>query len=133
MPARTGRRCGGRSGSTSACTLVVSQLMQVLVVSAGVGAFFVAFGMIAIGNDIYAAWEIDAGKASELNLFGEDLVYTPALLRVATGIATFTGLYYAISLITDATYREEFLHGVTEDLREVFAIRAKYLAAREES
>lgn len=114
-------------------TLVVSQLMQVLVVSTGVGAFFVAFGMIAIGEHIYAAWEIGLGNEWKLSVFGADLVYTPALLRVATGIATFTGLYYAISLITDATYREEFLHGITEDLREVFAIRTKYLAAREES
>jgi hypothetical protein len=115
-------------------TLVVSQLMQVVVVSIGVGAFFVAFGMIAIGNDIYSAWEIefDPASAKVLHLFGEQLLLTPPLLRVSVGIATFTGLYYAISLITDATYREEFLHGVTEDLREVFAVRAKYLAAREE-
>jgi hypothetical protein len=115
-------------------TLVVSQLMQVLVVSAGVGAFFVAFGMVAIGADIYSSWEIDPGGwSARPHLFGEELVLSASLLRVAVGIATFTGLYYAIALITDAMYREEFLSGVVEDLREVFTIRAEYLRARAES
>jgi hypothetical protein len=113
-------------------TLVVSQLMQVIVVSAGVGAFFIAFGMVAIGDDIYAAWEIDPGAwSARPRLLGEQLVLTESLLRVAVGIATFTGLYYAIALITDATYREEFLSGVVEDLREVFSIRAEYLTVRD--
>jgi hypothetical protein len=67
------------------------------------------------------------------HLFGEELVLSASLLRVAVGIATFTGLYYAIALITDAMYREEFLSGVVEDLREVFTIRAEYLRARAES
>ncbi len=42
-------------------SLVVSQVMQVIVVSAGIGAFFVAFGMLAIGDHIYQAWEVSPG------------------------------------------------------------------------
>jgi hypothetical protein len=113
-------------------TLVVSQVMQVLVVSAGIGAFFVAFGMLAIGNHIYAAWDVSPGGwQTTIDVFGDHhLLLTDSLVRVALGVATFTGLYYAIALITDATYRDQFLHGVTEDLREVFAIRAEYLEVR---
>lgn len=113
-------------------SLVVSQVMQVLVVSAGIGAFFVAFGMLAIGGHIYEAWQVSPGGwQTTIDVFGDhQLLLTDSLVRVALGVATFTGLYYAIALITDATYRDQFLLGVTEDLREVFAVRAEYLAAR---
>ena len=113
-------------------TLVVSQVMQVIVVSAGIGAFFVAFGMLAIGNHIYEAWEVDPGTwTTTITIFADHrLLLTASLVRVALGVATFTGLYYAIALITDATYRDQFLDGVTEDLREVFAVRAEYLEVR---
>jgi hypothetical protein len=113
-------------------SLVVSQVMQVLVVSVGIGAFFVAFGMLAIGGHIYEAWQVSPGSwQTTIDVFGDhQLLLTDSLVRVALGVATFTGLYYAIALITDATYRDQFLLGVTEDLREVFAIRAEYLAVR---
>src|SRR5262245_33179008 len=112
-------------------TPVVSQILQVLVVSTGIGVFFIAFGMLAIGGTIYEAWDIEPGAwSTTLRLLGEKLILTEALIRVAAGIATFTGLYFAIALITDATYREEFLSVVIEDLRDVFAVRAEYLAAR---
>jgi hypothetical protein len=64
------------------------------------------------------------------SLLHEPLLLTDSLLLVSGGIATFTGLYFAIALVTDPTYREEFLNGVTDDLREVFAVRAEYLAVR---
>jgi hypothetical protein len=113
-------------------SLVVSQVMQVLVVSAGIGAFFVAFGMLAIGGHIYEDWQVSPGGwQTTIDVFGDhQLLLTDSLVRVALGVATFTGLYYAIALITDATYRDQFLLGVTENLREVFAIRAEYLAVR---
>lgn len=37
-------------------TLAVSQILQVLVVSTGVGAFFVAFGMLVISSHVYQTW-----------------------------------------------------------------------------
>lgn len=107
-------------------SLVVSHVMQVIVVSAGIGAFFVAFGMLAIGDHIYEAWEVSPGGwTTTIDVFDHQLLLTESLVRVALGVATFTGLYYAIALITDATYRDQFLDGITEDLREVFAVRAE--------
>lgn len=112
-------------------SLVVSQVMQVIVVSAGIGAFFVAFGMLAIGDHIYEAWEVSPGGwRTSIDVGDHHLLITESLVRVALGVATFTGLYYAIALITDATYRDQFLDGITEDLREVFAVRAEYLQVR---
>ena len=36
---------------------------------------------------------------------------TVELLKVAAGLAAFTGLYFAIAMLTDSTYRDEFLAG----------------------
>ena len=61
---------------------------------------------------------------------GEPIEVTEALLRVSGGIAAFAGAYYAIAVLTDSTYREEFLDDLTDDMRSTFTERAKYLAAR---
>jgi hypothetical protein len=111
--------------------MLVSQLLQVLVVSLGVFAFFVAFGAIAIGPDVRQAW-ID-GNGNELftiGFLGEQVQFTEALLRVSGGIAAISGLYYAIAVLTDATYRDEFLDEITGEMRETFRARAEYLELR---
>jgi hypothetical protein len=115
-------------------SLVVRQWMQVLVVSAGVGVFFVAFGMLAISEHIYQLWGVSVGSWSyHLTLLNHPLVVGASLIKVAVGIANFTGLYYSIALLTDATYRTEFLDNVSVELRELFSARAEYLELRQVS
>ena len=46
-------------------------------------------------------------------------------------IAAFTGLYFAISMLTDDVYRREFLEELTSEMRESFCERAEYLRLRE--
>ncbi|MGW6199208.1 hypothetical protein ACWF0M_23880 [Kribbella sp. NPDC055110] len=112
-------------------SLVIRQWMQVLVVSAGVGLFFVAFGMLAISEHIYRQWGVDAGSWSyHVELLHHPLVLSASLIKVAVGIANFTGLYYSIALLTDSTYRTEFLDHVSNELRELFTARAEYLELR---
>lgn len=112
-------------------TLVVSQAVQVLVVSAGVGAFFVAFGVLAMTPELGEAWAgTDGAWRHGFGLFGHDVEVSETLLRVAGGMAAFTGLYYAISILTDSSYRDEFMDGVTAEMRSVFEARAAYLALR---
>jgi hypothetical protein len=112
-------------------SLVIRQWLQGVVVSAGVGLFFVGFGMLAISRHIYENWGIDTGDWShEFALFGYKLLISAALVKVAVGIATFTGLYYSISLMTDATYRAEWLDNITDELRELFTARTEYLELR---
>ena len=48
-------------------------------------------------------------------------------MRVAGGIAGFTGLYYAIAVLTEETYRQEFLDELTIEMRETFQARSEYL------
>ena len=59
------------------------------------------------------------------------MVLTRELLHVSAFLAAFSGLYFTVVLLTDATYREEFLEEVLADVREAFAVRAVYLAARD--
>ncbi len=53
------------------------------------------------------------------------------LLRVALGLAAFTGFYFSIAIFTDSTYREEFLDELTSEMRKSFEERAAYLKLRE--
>ncbi|WCB92689.1 hypothetical protein DSM104299_01387 [Baekduia alba] len=111
--------------------LFVSQALQVLVVALAVGVFFVVFGLLAIDDGVLDAWLGHAGHAIvDWSVFGVRIRPTQELLRVATAIAALSGLYYAIAVLTDATYREEFLDEVTGDMRETFADRGRYLALR---
>ena len=65
-----------------------------------------------------------------LNLLGEPVQVTRELLRVSGGIAIFSGLYWAVAVLTDASYREEFLEDLTSEMTETFKARREYLALR---
>jgi hypothetical protein len=104
--------------------MLVSQALQVLVVSLAIGVFFVVFGLLAVGPDVLQAWIQTTGR----HVGPRGLGLTVELLRVAAMIAALSGLYYAIAVLTDSTYREEFLEEITTELRQTFAARAEYLA-----
>ena len=63
----------------------------------------------------------------EFDLAGREAAMTRELLRVATAIASFTGLYFAISMLTDDLYRKEFLSRITDEMKQTFVRRAEYL------
>jgi len=106
--------------------LFVSQALQVLVVTA---AFFVAFGALAIGPRIIESWLGVPASCGVRGLRRQGTRHGGAL-RVAGGVAALSGLYFSVALMTNSAYREEFLDELTEELRVVFADRARYLALR---
>jgi hypothetical protein len=111
--------------------MFVSQALQILVVSLAIGAFFVVFGALAVGADVREAWDVaHENVIVRLTLFGEPVQVTEALLRVSGGIAAFAGLYYAIAVLTDSTYRQEFRDELTHEMADSFAARAEYLKVR---
>jgi hypothetical protein len=111
--------------------MFVSQALQVLIVSLTIGLFFTVFGTLAIDDTIREQWLGDPGDdLLSFNLFGEHLEVTEELLRVAGGLAAFSGFYFAISMLTDSTYRSEFLEELTSEMRESFRERAEYLRLR---
>jgi hypothetical protein len=108
--------------------MFVSQAVQILIVSAAVGLFFVAFGLLAINEAVRVDWMgFNGNELVEFDLLGERVELTSELLRVAAGLAAFSGFYFAIAMLTDSTYRDEFLDELTTDMRETFRARAEYL------
>jgi hypothetical protein len=105
--------------------MFVSQGLQVIVVSVLVGIFFVAFGALAITPHVIDEWIGHTPQA----IAGQSWL-SVELLRVSGALAGFSGLYYAIAVLTEAEYRKEFLDDVETSLRGTFEDRARYLELR---
>lgn len=121
---------GRREQINVGLVMMVSQALQVFVVTVGVAVLFVAFGALAIGPEILRSWGIESPRSVlAFTLLGQQVEITDALLRVAGGIAAFTGLYFAIAVVTDARYREEFFDELTGEMRAIFIARSEYLGA----
>lgn len=110
--------------------VAMSQLLQVLTVSAAVGAFFFALGTLTITQGVMDAWSVDGGTWGwALPVDGADLRISQTLLRVSVALATFTGLYYAISVLTDSLYRDDFIGDMAAKMRAVEDTRRRYTRA----
>ena len=111
--------------------LFVSQAVQVLFVSLSIGLFFVLFGMLAIDDEVRTNWLGDPGTTLvSVSVGGDTFELTEELLRVAGGLAAFSGFYFAVAMLTDSTYREEFLSELTGEMSTSFRARAEYLRLR---
>jgi hypothetical protein len=111
--------------------MFVGQALQVLLVSVAVGAFFVVLGTMLVSASVLQSWIGSGGHVLlRIDFLGLDGIVTEELLRVSGALAAFTGLYFAISMLTDDVYRREFLDGLTAEMRETFRARAEYLRLR---
>lgn len=119
--------------------LFLSQGLQVLAVAVAVFLFYLVFGVLTVPESTFVAW---VGERPEylIDRFPEWLdgvpVITPVaeqlsieLLRVAGFIGAFAGLQVAISSTVDASYRQEFLGRISDEVREAVAVSLR-LAAR---
>ena len=123
-----GRRQWGNVG----LVVLFTQGVQIAFVSVMIGAFFVGFGLLTITPDTAATWVAgDIHLLLEAELWGRPVTVTAELLQVAGFLTAFSGFYFTVYVLTDATYRKEFLDEVLAELRQTFAVRAAYLAARE--
>ncbi|MGA7434190.1 MAG: hypothetical protein WBW44_01075 [Solirubrobacterales bacterium] len=122
----------GRQRFNVGLVLFVSQSLQVLLVALAVAAFFVVFGLLTVNAELVSGWIHDSAHV----IFGfqigdREAQVTTELLRVAAVLASFTGLYFTISMLTDDLYRREFLNQITDEMKVTFRKRAEYLALRE--
>ena len=115
----------GRQRFNVGLVMFVSQGLQVLVVSLLVGLFFVAFGALAITPHVVEVWIGHPPRS----IAGQGWL-SVELVKVSGALAAFSGLYYAIAVLTEASYREEFLEDVESSLRATFDDRARYLDLR---
>lgn len=113
--------------------MLISHGLQVLVVTAAISAFFVALGMLVIDAQTMESWIGTEGTTLWASPdLGAPLLLTEELLRVALAIGALSGVYFAISVLTDGSYREEFLDELTDQMAQTFAARSEYLALLDE-
>jgi hypothetical protein len=107
--------------------LFLGQAVQVLLVTAAIGVFYVAFGLFALPQATLRTW---TGAPPHLigpwSIAGNHL--SRELLISALLVAAVSGLQFTVAALTDATYREEFYADVTRDLRTTMAVRTLYRA-----
>lgn len=102
--------------------LLIVQAVQVLMLAAGVFAFFVVFGSLVMTDVVQQSWTgLDQLHSLPWlpNVSGE-------LIRVSLFLASFSGLYLTVSTVIDETYREQFFSSVTRELERAVGVRAVY-------
>jgi hypothetical protein len=99
--------------------LLLSQAVQVLLLSLAVLGFFLVFGGLVMQPAVVHAWlghpphDLAGGLSLEL-------------VKVSVFLAGFCGLYFTVYAVTDGTYREQFFTSVTSELERAVAVRAVY-------
>jgi hypothetical protein len=116
-------------------TLVAfGQGVQIILVTFAVQLALVLFGLLLVPASIQAEWigrpvtpvfVTDVGQ--------ETIALTVELLVVSLILGAFSGLYFTISALSDAAYRQEFFSDADRELSQVLAVRAVYHAARLEA
>jgi hypothetical protein len=111
-----------------AAVALISESLQVLFVSAAIWLFYVLVGTLLVSVDVRSSWLLESETVMwEIAWFGERVQVTLQLLRVATGVAAFAGLYYAVTILVDPAYRDQFVDSFGEELRGTFERRSEYL------
>jgi hypothetical protein len=109
--------------------LFASQSMQILLVTAAIGAFYVAFGTFTVVPSTIEQWtgseQLDV--VASWTLGSNQVVLSRELIRTAWFVAAVAGLQFTVAALTDSTYREEFNDEVSRDIRQAFAVRTVYL------
>jgi hypothetical protein len=107
----------------------LSQFLQVVFVASAVWLFFVVFGSLLVSAGVREVWLGKHGtELLRIPFFGDTVVViTEELLRVATGMASFAALYYAVATQLDEAYRDEVVERIGEQMKESFTRRGEYL------
>jgi len=114
-----------------ALLMLAAQLVQTVLVAVSIGLFFVAFGLFTVREETLLQWtEISAGSFDPLarfSLLGAEVIVTWELFAVSGFIAAISALQFAVSLNSDEAYRQQFYASLEREIREVLAVRARYL------
>lgn len=105
--------------------------VQIALVMAIVGAFYLAFGLVTVRPDTIAQWTVGGSdgidRIIDLELFGAEIPLTSELLKVTGFLMAFTALQFTVSALTDQAYREEFFDDLISEIRQALAVRVEYL------
>lgn len=112
--------------------LFVAQGIQVLLVAVLIAGFYVVFGMLTVREGTILQWTTaaeltrSADWAVRIPLLGDEVIFTRQLVLVAGFIGLVSGLQFAVQVVTDKSYRDEFAADMTGELRQALAVRAVY-------
>jgi hypothetical protein len=112
--------------------MVVSQAVQVVFFTAGIFAFFLALGMIAVPFDVTVLWSSqDTCPVGEPpcagTWFGVHVPVPQTLVHTALFVAVLSGLYFTVSTSVDPLYRQRFFDPLVADVAVSLAGRDAYL------
>ena len=112
--------------------LFVSQAVPIVLVSLLVTGFYVVFGLLTVRAETLMQWttatELTAAAdwAVSWPLLGAEVVFTRQLLLVSAFIGLFSGLNFAVQIVTDEAYRKDFADGMTKEVHDALAVRVAY-------
>jgi hypothetical protein len=112
--------------------LLLSQTIQVSLLSWMVFFFYVIFGAMAIRPEVLHEWF--KRPVPDTHMLGMRIPgVSSELLHVAILLAGLSALYFAITALTDTVYRREFFDRTLSELDRAIHLRAAYLTARRRS
>jgi hypothetical protein len=117
----------GRQSRNLLLMLATRQLVQAAVVGLALFTFFLVLGLLVVTPETAEQWI--GGEPARSVLFPAVPV---ALLRNATLFAGFGSMYFAVTSMSDADHRRQFFAPIIDDVERTLAVRAVYLAIREQ-
>ncbi len=137
-PLAFGSRAGVRSPLSFAeqvnvvAVMVVAQAIQVVLFTAGLFAFFVALGIVAVPDDVAVLWSSEqtcpVGEPPCAGTwFGIHVPIAQTIVHVSLFVAVLSGLYFTVSTSVDPIYRERFFDPLISDVAVSLAGRDAYL------
>ena len=112
--------------------MVVSQTIQVVFFTAGLFAFFLALGIIAVPDDVAVLWASEqtcqVGEPPCAGTwFGVHIPIPQTIVHMSLFVAVLSGLYFTVSTSTDPLYRQRFFEPLIADVAVSLAGRDAYL------
>ena len=107
--------------------LVIAQALQVLLLSVAVSLFFMVFGAVAIDDAVIHSW-IGTSPTYPADVH----LVSVQLAKVAVFLGSFSGLYFTVFAVTDATYRGQFFTEILRELQRAVGVRAVYRSLRQQ-
>jgi hypothetical protein len=112
--------------------MVVAQAIQVVFFTAGLFAFFIALGIIAVPDDVTVLWSSEQScpvgePPCAGTWFGIHVPVPQTAVHVSLFVAVLSGLYFTVSTSVDPQYRERFFDPLISDVAVSLAGRDAYL------
>ena len=112
--------------------MVVSQAIQVVFFTAGLFAFFLALGIVAVPDDVAVLWSSEetcpvGEPPCPGTWFGIHVPIPQTIVHVSLFVAVLSGLYFTVSTSVDPIYRERFFEPLISDVAVSLAGRDAYL------